>query len=107
MSVITIAGGRITCPQCTATSKRSQKQCQSPAMFGKRVCRIHGGKSTGPKTAEGRARIAAAHTVHGFETRQLRRELSTGLAELADLEAIARSIGLIGGPKRRGRPPKG
>ena len=28
-------------------------------------CRMHGGASTGPKTAEGRARIAAARTVHG------------------------------------------
>ena len=28
-------------------------------------CHLHGGKSTGPKTAEGRARIAAAHYKHG------------------------------------------
>jgi hypothetical protein len=26
---------------------------------------MHGGRSTGPRTAEGRARIAAAHTIHG------------------------------------------
>ena len=26
---------------------------------------MHGGASTGPKTAEGRARIAAARTIHG------------------------------------------
>jgi len=32
---------------------------------GKRRCRLHGGLSTGPKTAEGRARIAAASTRHG------------------------------------------
>ena len=28
-------------------------------------CRMHGGASTGPKTKEGRARIAAARTIHG------------------------------------------
>ena len=28
-------------------------------------CHLHGGASTGPKTAEGRARIAAAHYRHG------------------------------------------
>ena len=34
-------------------------------MEGKRRCRLHGGLSTGPKTPEGRARIAAANTQHG------------------------------------------
>lgn len=28
-------------------------------------CHLHGGASTGPKTAEGRARIAAAQYKHG------------------------------------------
>jgi hypothetical protein len=28
-------------------------------------CRMHGGRSTGPRTAEGLARLTAAHTVHG------------------------------------------
>jgi hypothetical protein len=28
-------------------------------------CQMHGGKSTGPRTAEGLARMAAAHTTHG------------------------------------------
>ena len=28
-------------------------------------CRFHGGKSTGPKTAEGLARIRTARTIHG------------------------------------------
>jgi hypothetical protein len=34
-------------------------------MEGKRRCRLHGGLSTGPKTAEGRAAISAANTKHG------------------------------------------
>ena len=34
-------------------------------MERKRRCRLHGGLSTGPKTAEGRAAISAANTKHG------------------------------------------
>jgi hypothetical protein len=47
-------GGRIACKQCQAKSKRSKQQCRAPAMRGKQVCKNHGGKSTGPKTIEGR-----------------------------------------------------
>lgn len=35
--------------QCTAKSKRSGERCKCYAMKGKTVCRIHGGRSTGPK----------------------------------------------------------
>jgi hypothetical protein len=35
-------------------------------------CRMHGGASTGPKTAEGRARIAAARTIHGAYGAEMR-----------------------------------
>jgi hypothetical protein len=33
--------------------------------MGNGRCRLHGGKSTGPRTPEGLARLAAAHTTHG------------------------------------------
>jgi hypothetical protein len=65
-------GGRNTCQQCQAMSKRTKQQCRAPAMKGKRVCRTHGGKSTGPKTQAGRQRCADARTIHGNETRQAR-----------------------------------
>jgi hypothetical protein len=74
-------------------------------MREKEVCRIHGGKSTGPKTAEGRARIAAAKTIHGNETRQARKEYSEKLQGLYKLEILGRKIGLITGPKTSGRKP--
>jgi hypothetical protein len=35
-------------------------------------CRMHGGRSTGPKTPEGLARLAAAHTTHGLHGVKLR-----------------------------------
>jgi hypothetical protein len=44
---------------------RSGESCRQPAMKNGR-CRMHGGLSTGPRTAEGRARCAAARRIHGF-----------------------------------------
>ena len=100
-------GGRIRCRQCTAMSKRTRVQCRAPAIKGKTKCQMHGGRSTGPRTAEGRARIAAAHLVHGEETRQARAERSVELSRLAVLESMGRLLGLIDGQRSRGPKPKG
>ena len=80
------AGGRIRCLQCQAKSKRTKLQCAAPALKGKRVCKTHGGRSTGPKTEAGRKRCAAAKTIHGRETREARTERSLASARLAVLE---------------------
>ena len=106
MSLFTIAGGKIICRQCHAKSKRTKIQCQAPAMRGKEVCRFHGGLSTGPTSIEGRERCAQARTIHGNETRKSRAELSAGLACIASLESLARSIGMITGTKPPGRKSK-
>ena len=107
MTNYTTLGGRVTCTQCNAMSKRTRQRCQAPAIKGKTKCRFHGGKSTGAKTAEGRAKIAEAHTVHGRETRAKRRERSIGLAELRCLEELGFTCGLYppGTPRTRGRKP--
>ena len=47
-------------------------------------CRMHGGASTGPRTAAGLARICRARTVHGLhgkEMVELRRHNAALLAE--------------------------
>jgi hypothetical protein len=87
-SIFTIAGGRITCLQCRARSKRTGQQCRAPAMSGKAVCKTHGGLSSGPKTAEGRSRCAQAKTIHGQETRAARKERSKVLTELNELREL-------------------
>lgn len=51
------------CRRCGARTRRGTR-CQAPAMRNGR-CRLHGGKSTGPRTPEGIARIRAARTTHG------------------------------------------
>jgi hypothetical protein len=99
-------GGRIRCLQCTARSKRTGRQCRLAALRGKKKCRFHGGRSTGPRTAEGKQRCADAKTVHGRETRKARTERSVALGKLAEIEAVARSIGLVVGRKSAGRRPR-
>ena len=74
-------------------------------MKGKEVCRTHGGLSTGARTEEGKAKCAAAKTVHGNETRAKRAEYKAQMAELYELEVLGRKIGLISGPKTAGRKP--
>ena len=98
-------GGRVICQRCQAKSKRTKLQCAAPALKGKRVCKTHGGRSTGPKTEAGRQRCAVAKTIHGRETRETRTERSLASARLAVLEAIGFSIGLMSGTRTRGVKP--
>jgi hypothetical protein len=51
-------------PRCGAKT-RSGTPCRAPAMANGR-CRMHGGKSTGPRTPEGLARSRKANWKHGF-----------------------------------------
>jgi hypothetical protein len=103
--VLLTAGGRISCLQCQALSKRSSLQCRAPAMRGKQVCKTHGGKSTGPKSPEGRLRSAKAKTIHGRETREARSERSLSSARLAVLESVGTALNMFTGPRTRGPKP--
>jgi hypothetical protein len=55
-------------------------------MKGKAVCLAHGGASTGPRTAAGKAKCAEAKTVHGWESRATRAVRAVKLRELRVLE---------------------
>jgi len=59
----------------------------------------------GPKTLEGRERCAAARRVHGNETRAIRRERGIKSAEFLLLEAVMVKLGMLTGPRTRGRKP--
>lgn len=67
-------------PRCGARAKSTQKSCLAPAMSNGR-CRLHGGKSTGPKTPEGLANSKVAnwktgyHSAEEIEKRRQFREL--------------------------------
>ena len=56
-------------PSCRAKT-RSGGTCGHKVIPGKTRCRFHGGKSTGPRTAEGRARIAEAQRKRWAQKRQ-------------------------------------
>jgi hypothetical protein len=51
-------------PRCGAKARTTGCACRAPAMANGR-CLRHGGRSTGPRTPQGMARMAAAHTTHG------------------------------------------
>lgn len=80
---------------CLAKTRRGTR-CQLPAevnpLTGRSRCRLHGGLA-GPRTAEGRARIATAKIRHGRNTkafltarRSLRRQLRELHEKVAELQ---------------------
>jgi len=86
------SGDYMKAPRCGAKTRSGACACRQPAMRNGR-CRFHGGKSTGARTAAGRARCARARRSHGFysaETVALRRAASTLLRRNRDLLAALR-----------------
>jgi len=65
-------GNPNSAPRCGAKTRRSNA-CQVPAMPNGR-CRMHGGASTGPRTAEGLVRSQRARWKHGLYSAEARGE---------------------------------
>ena len=105
--VLLLAGGRIWCLRCSARSKRTKLRCGAPAMKGKKVCATHGGKSTGPKTEQGKANSAKANLKHGRYTAQAQTEHSEASAQLSQLEDAMYLLGMSDAPRSTGRKAKG
>ena len=101
------AGGRITCIRCKAQSSRTKEQCKNPALKGKKVCKWHGGISTGPRTKEGIQRIREAHLKHGEATKEARQERSSKSTMFLYLRDIGDHLGMFTGDHTRGRKPTG
>ena len=80
--------------RCLAKTRRSTS-CQKAALKGKTRCRLHGGKSTGPRTPEGKARTIAAHTKHGRRSREHVEKVKAINAELRWLTNQLKLQGLI------------
>lgn len=105
--VLLLAGGRIRCRRCSARSKRTKLRCGAPAMKGKKVCATHGGKSTGPKTEQGKANSAKANLKNGKYTKQAQTEHSEASAQLSQLEDAMYLLGMSDAPRSTGRKAKG
>ena len=54
--------------KCEARTRRGTL-CQRPGNKINGRCKLHGGRSTGPRTAEGIARLAASKTTYGRTTK--------------------------------------
>ena len=89
--------------QCKAKSKHSGVQCKNPAAYGMPVCRFHGARRPGT------IKRGAAHPNyrHGGETKTAKKERSQRLTELRELEGAMALVGVLEGPRWRGRKPKG
>ena len=87
-SYISLFKGRIRAFQCQALSKRSKLQCKNAALKSKRVCRFHGGKSTGPISIDGKQRCAKAKFIHGQETREKREMRAEKFKEMKMLASL-------------------
>ena len=76
---------------CAATTRQGTP-CKNHPVSGKKRCRMHGGASTGPRTPDGRQRIAAAHLRHGRRRRSViaeqKRRNRIGREIQAEIEAI-------------------
>jgi hypothetical protein len=106
---LSTAGGRIRCARCTAQSSRTKLQCGRPALKTSMTqkCQFHGGRGSGPKTEEGRSRIAAAHYKNGESSKAARAEYSKASAILSQLEDAMHILKMTSAARTRGRKPKG
>jgi hypothetical protein len=83
-------GDFLAAPRCGAWT-RSGACCRQPAMKNRR-CRMHGGLSTGPRTAEGRARCAAARRTHGFYSAEMVALRRAGTAYCRRMDTLIASL---------------
>src|ERR1051326_5995078 len=84
------SGDPNSAPRCTATAKTTGKQCRGPAVRGRSTCRMHGGTSRGPITAQGLEKSRRARWVHGYYSSEAR------LARLRDRGDFEEQMQLTG-----------
>ena len=80
-------------PKCQAKAKSTGKRCGNLAMKDKRVCYLHGGWSTGPRTAEGLAKSKKANWKHGFYSEEMEAERRFVRSLLRESQDLVERIG--------------
>jgi hypothetical protein len=71
------------------------------------VCNFHGGKSTGPKTSEGKERSRQAHIKTGEYTQESRQRHNRALLNLAYIEDMMHELKITSADRTRGPKPTG
>jgi hypothetical protein len=77
------------CARCGAKTRTGQS-CKSPAMKNGR-CRMHGGRSTGPRTQDGLLRSGRAHRKHGRYSK-IRIEYARMLSQLTKCVSLSTEL---------------
>ncbi len=88
--------------QCSARNRTTGNRCKNPAAFNCSSCRYHGARRQNTiKTGKHHPNY-----LHGQRTKKSIEEYRTKMLELDEVENIARSVGVLAGPRRRGRRVK-
>ena len=80
--------------RCLAKTRRGAL-CRNPVVTNRKKCRMHGGRSTGPKSIEGKARVVAANTKHGLRSKAHTDEVKQIRTDLKRVTRDLRRAGLI------------
>jgi hypothetical protein len=88
-----------------AKKKRVKTECQPTEVLGGLLNLKP--KWNGPRTAEGKQRIAQAQLKHGIYSKAGLEAKHVEAIQLRQLEDIAHLTGLIKGPRTRGAKPRG
>ncbi len=85
--------------RCVVTARSTGEQCKNPAAFGCKSCRYHGARR------QCTVRSGADHTQykHGKFTQEAKKKYQEACAELRTLEELAYELGMMEGPRRKGR----
>ena len=75
--------------------RRSGDACRRFGSIKNGRCHLHGGKSTGPRTDEGRQRIAKAHLKHGRRSKSYLQQSQDLKVELRAIETDLVKTGLL------------
>ncbi len=78
-------------PRCGAKTRRGTP-CLCPAMRRRRRCRLHGGKSTGPRTLKGVERSRRARWRHGCRSREVRELLAKNRRQVRFFFALLEAL---------------
>ena len=106
---MTTAGGKIRCRRCVGYSRRTQKQCNHPALRSSKQsrCKWHSGVSTGPRSKEGIEAIKKANTKHGKYTKEAVEKTSQQDAMFRYLTDIGNHLNMFTHKvKTKGKPSK-
>lgn len=78
-------------PRCGARTRQGGC-CLAPAIRGRQRCRMHGGRSTGPRTPAGLEASRRARWVHGRCSAEAREEARQVRDLLQSMKALAAAI---------------